>query len=279
MWPEDCGNLAREFTLNAISSTLSKNSLLLNLTCIHMPKNPLVTLLDCGSSNCFIESRVVQKYSLPTVSVPPIPLKLFDGSTNSTITQTTTLPIRFPTGKFQTVTFYVTSLDGSCSAVLGYNWLTHHNPTIDWVLGSITFKTSEPASVPTSLATIARSTSLHSNTTPNPPKLTAPQIALVNAATFMRACKLEGSQAFQLDLADLDALARGSTTVKTSEIPDSFKQHVPEHYHDFADVFSKVSADTLAPHRSYELKINLEDGTSPPLSPIYSLSVSKLQSL
>src|SRR3979490_2785089 len=67
--------------------------------------------------------------------------------------------------------------------------------------------------------------------------------------------------------------------VKTSEIPDSIKQHVPEHYHDFADVFSKVSADILASHRSYNLKINLEDGTSPPLSPIYSLSVSELQSL
>ena len=141
-----------------------------------------------------------------------------------------TLPIRFLTGELKTVTFYVTSLDGSCSAVLGYNWLTRHNPTIDWVLGSITFKTSEPASVPTSLATTARSTSLHSNTTPNPPKLTAPQIALVNAATFMRACKLEGSQAFQLDLADLNTLTRGSTMVKTSEIPDSIKQHVSEHY-------------------------------------------------
>src|SRR3979490_2753474 len=279
MWPKDCGNLAHVLTLNAVSSTLSKNSLVLNLTCTNMPETPLVTLLDCDSSNCFIESQVVQKYSLPTVSVPPIPLKLFDGSTNSTIAQTMTLPIRFPTGKLQTVTFYVTSLDGSCSGVLGYNWLPGQNPTIDWVLGSITFKTSEPASVPTPPATTARSTLLHSDTSPNPAKLTAPRIALVNAATFMRACKLEGSQAFQLDLADLDALARGSTTVKTSEIPDSIKQHVPEHYHDFTDFFSKVSADTLAPHRSYDLKINLEDGTSPPLGPIYSLSVSELQSL
>ena len=67
--------------------------------------------------------------------------------------------------------------------------------------------------------------------------------------------------------------------VKTSEILDSIKQHIPEHYHDFIDVFSKVNADTLAPHRSYDLKINLEDGTSPPLGPIYSLSVSKLQLL
>ena len=60
----ECGNLACMLTLNAISSTLSKNSLVLNLTCTNMPETPLVTLLDCGSSDCFIESQVVQKYSL-----------------------------------------------------------------------------------------------------------------------------------------------------------------------------------------------------------------------
>ena len=60
---------------------------------------------------------------------------------------------------------------------------------------------------------------------------------------------------------------------------DSIKQHVPKVYHDFADVFSKTRANTLAPHRPYDLKINLEEGTLPPLGPIYSLSVSKLQSL
>ena len=36
-----------------------------------------------------------------------------------------------------------------------------------------------------------------------------PQIALVNAAAFVCTCKLEGFQAFQLDLADLNKFTQG----------------------------------------------------------------------
>ena len=75
----------------------------------------------------------------------------------------------------------------------------------------------------------------------------------------------------------MDKLARGTST-SSPKLMDSIKQHVPEVYHDFADVFSKARANTLAPHRPYDLKINLEEGTLPPLGPIYSLSVSELQS-
>jgi hypothetical protein len=54
---------------------------------------------------------------------------------------------------------------------------------------------------------------------------------------------------------------------------------LPKEYHDFVDVFSKSKADTLAPHRPYDLKIQLEDGASPPQPPIYLLSSSELTTL
>ena len=108
-----------------------------------------------------------------------------------------------------------------------------------------------------------------------PPKLEAPPIALINAAAFKRACKMEGSVTFQLNIAPSEV--KGHTANLNSESVDM--ESVPEAYWDFSDVFSKAKADTLAPHRPYDLKIALEDGVMPPQPPIYSLLNSKLGTL
>jgi hypothetical protein len=44
-------------------------------------------------------------------------------------------------------------------------------------------------------------------------------------------------------------------------------------------VFSQSKAYTLAPHHEYNLKIDLEEGTSPPLGTMYSLSPIELEAL
>ena len=92
-----------------------------------------------------------------------------------------------------------------------------------------------------------------------------------------QACKLDGSEVFQLDWS-LPELRARSVNLTFEPDPVDLKG-VPEDYHDFTDVFSKVKADTLVPHRPYDLKITLEDGASPPQPPIYSLSTSELETL
>ena len=56
-------------------------------------------------------------------------------------------------------------------------------------------------------------------------------------------------------------------------------ESIPEAYQDFSDIFSKANADTLAPHQPYDPKIVLEDSTTPPQPPIYSLLNSELKTL
>ncbi|KIO05095.1 hypothetical protein M404DRAFT_78420, partial [Pisolithus tinctorius Marx 270] len=65
----------------------------------------------------------------------------------------------------------------------------------------------------------------------------------------------------------------------TSTSPPPDLAGVPKDYHDFADVFSKAKASTLPPHREHNLKIKLEEGTTPPIGTIYSLSPVELQAL
>jgi len=54
---------------------------------------------------------------------------------------------------------------------------------------------------------------------------------------------------------------------------------IPEEYHKYTDVFSKSKAETLAPHRPYDLQINLEKDSHSPVGTIYSLSKFKQETL
>ena len=101
-----------------------------------------------------------------------------------------------------------------------------------------------------------------------------PNIAIIGAAASLHASKLPGSNNFKLCFHSLDIQANST---KLAESPNLF--NVPSKYHKFANVFSKIEAETLPPHCSYDLKINLEEGAQPPVGPIYSLSASEQEAL
>ena len=164
------------------------------------------------------------------------------------------------------------------SAVLGYSWLSDYNPLIDWKKRSIHFRTApatRPVSDPVPQASpMAPLEPTPPTPTPDAPK-SVPQVSVVNAAAFARACRLPGSESFTLNLSATSVLGRAASV---SETPPDLSG-VPPEYHEFADVFSKTKADILPEHRPYDLKITLEEGATPPLGPIYSLSKIELDTL
>src|SRR5258708_12305856 len=114
---------------------LSPNSFFLALTS-HADRNPLrpfQALLDSGSSHSFVNEAFTLNNRLKTSYLPrAIPLRMFNGSTTSTIDRMCHLPIMFSTGESHMMDLFITKLDEEYSVFLASNCLTQHNLTLHW---------------------------------------------------------------------------------------------------------------------------------------------------
>ena len=232
-----------------MSALSDPNSLQPHVTIIshNIPEFP--TLVDSGSTRCFVDLLFAKINSLSIYSVPLITLCLFNGTTTTMITKATDLSICFTSSD-------VTPLDSDCKIVLGHNWLTQFNPLIDWVLGSIEFRTplqqvpalsslpNPVASSPSTQRLNLLSVSPSPTDLPKAPGLQAPQIAMINAVAYAHACKLEGLMQFSLQLSP--SASSSLCAVLLAANPDLLA--VPEDYYEFTNVFSKAKASVLAPH-------------------------------
>jgi len=109
---------------------------------------------------------------------------------------------------------------------------------------------------------------------PNIP-IPASSIFLISAAAYFQASKERDTVIYQF------ILAKGKLSGYASQLfkPSLEPLELPKEYMDYIDVFSKQKAKLLLDHWSFDLTIRLEDGKTPPLGLIYSLSFLELQTL
>jgi hypothetical protein len=110
-------------------------------------------------------------------------------------------------------------------------------------------------------------------TTPDPekPKL---DICTVVASPFMKRIKKTKLKVYAITLYEVNN-ALGIQDLQEQPL----EEVIPKEYHEFLLLFSKVIAETLTPHRSYNHKMKLQEGFTPPFGPIYSLSRNEIGSL
>ena len=271
-------------------------------------RGPYSILIDSGATNSFISKRLVQKHSLSLCPLPvPIPLFIFENSHEPSQVITDSISWSFELPSFPSFAWDLMVVDAPSmeDIILGYDFLFHWNPVLDWQAGLITprnrpdtgsFDFEEASLVSTSPAA-ASSPALGRRIYLEDPETFLPLpsdfVLGVQQPSAYPFCLASPEEVFEPStyafLRNIVALPSSSSTPgreywedimddeeETEEIK-TILRCVPQEYHDYLDVFSKVKSDKLDEHwarNHHEL-----DRPVPQVGPIYSLSIAERDEL
>ncbi|SPC61665.1 uncharacterized protein UHOD_11627 [Ustilago sp. UG-2017b] len=262
--------------LAPVDSQTSGNQYLSTSLCfLSRPSVPVHdVMIDSGATTNFIDSRFVTLHSLPLTSkLLTETLLLADGKTQVIISEEVQLSCLVAELFPSDITFQVTDL-GLCPIILGLPWLKGANPNIDWQPGNIT--TRSPPLTPSQMAPSQSSSTLSSASL---------DIDVIDAFAFDKSLRSDCITSGTLYPSPIQSQQLLATTITSSDTTTALAYDtglsdiIPPEYHQYLDVFSRVRADKLPPHRTYDHHIPLEEGKSPPFGPIYSLSEHELKTL
>jgi hypothetical protein len=249
----------------------------------------------------------------------PIALDVADGRPikSGAITHKTSLVSMSVRSHHEKIDLFVTNI-GQHSLILGTSWLKKHNPGIDWTNRTIDFrsgfcratcmqkettsfgnkkqlqpptskkpetsqsKSKSPTVIPAPEKSYNQEyTSVFSKPLPTP----KPSIGTIGLRSLKHSInKRQVASIVALDLQtgeklNLSTLNQYSSKDDSQMEAETSNHSIPEEFSEFADVFSKTSADRLPEHTQYDHTIPLEPGSKPPFGPIYSLSATELKAL
>jgi hypothetical protein len=257
-------------------------------------------MIDSGATISFIHQNLAKQYNLPLVQ-RPLPIALANGSIHTSHHATRVVMQSSPT-HFEVQTFQLITL-GNYSLILGMDWLRTHNPSVDWKERTVSLSCSPkhnfsalsplarvtlPKSLP-EFQTQSRSSAPPVVSPPARPQIIYPpvktikparnptllDISLVSNATFCQLLRQKETMGYMMDVTQIEELSTASVGSDAEE-PSI---QLPEKYAEYSQIFSKVNADKLPPHRPYDHAIPITKGATVPFGPIYNLSQTELKAL
>uniref|UniRef100_A0AAQ4QLT0 Gypsy retrotransposon integrase-like protein 1 n=1 Tax=Gasterosteus aculeatus aculeatus TaxID=481459 RepID=A0AAQ4QLT0_GASAC len=207
-------------------------------------------LVDSGADENFMDWRLAKRLNLKLIPLPKqLEAHALDGRLLCKITHRTD-PIQMIISErhSEALSFYLFD-SPSHPLILGFPWLSKHNPHMNWVTGEIT-SWDKDCSV----------TCIHA----------------VSISKISHSSDVSSTKCLELPVSR-SAVVSPRTASSDADFPDLSR--VPPCYLDLKEVFNKTRAISLPPHRPYDCAIDLLPGTSPPRGRLYSLSSPEVKTM
>lgn len=201
-----------------------------------------------------MDFKMAQSLAIHPVTLQePLNITAVDGSPlGSGRVSECTPPLQLKVGNHQELIQFLLIHTPKLPIILGFPWLTAHNPNIDWSRGVVTEWGTHCQLSDTAFCC--------------PPELKSVQESMSGNPKSNSIFRLKAPSVEVMAIPRIEPV-----TIKPPLYPpEPFR--VPPEYMDLLEVFSKVQAATLPPHRSYDCAIELMPGTCPPRGRLFSLS-------
>ncbi|KAF3393349.1 hypothetical protein DPV78_009733 [Talaromyces pinophilus] len=102
-------------------------------------------------------------------------------------------------------------------------------------------------------------------------------IVVIGALGFLQNVKNKKTETFLTSISEIKKTIKNKLNSAKAEEEEEIKQHLPEWYYEFADVFSKINSDKLPKRKEYDHKIELEKEVELGYCPLYHMIAEELQ--
>jgi len=249
--------------------------------------NKATILIDSGATRSFINESFVTRACLSTSKIQALQVTVASGAhLNKPVNSMCAVSLLFQHHHERNLKLLVADIF-DFDDILGRDWLSTHNPTIDWTANSIDFKSTycetycstldkepnlehleifEEEQGDSDIEDHMQSERLYSLNIASQHHSAQHEFILHNE--LLDLAKHENLSIYRMDIAN--------TPLNSKELLDDDDEDdlssLPTEFEDFKGVFLKQSANTLPEHRPYDLRIDLSPDSTAPFMSMFALS-------